>query len=106
MGALQLFSAVVGFEDTAEHKPSGEPFQKCLELLGLSATEVIAVGDSPLDIRGARSAGLRGAIGALWGTADPDSLKAEAPDRLLHEPRELPTLLWTGPDTGDRGRRR
>lgn len=93
MGAISLFSAVVGYEDTVEHKPSGDPFLKCLELLNVQPAEVIAVGDSPLDIRGARSAGLRAAVGALWGTADRQSLLDERPDMVLHEPRQLAGLV-------------
>jgi AHBA synthesis associated protein len=92
MGALELFSAVVGYEDTVEHKPSAEPFSKCLELLSVQPGEVIAVGDSPLDVRGARRAGLRAAVGALWGTVDRQSLLAELPDIVLAEPSELTGL--------------
>lgn len=91
IGIAGLFPVVVGYEDTVEHKPHPAPFLKALERLGLAPEHAIAVGDSPLDIRAARDAGLRAAA-ALWGAVRPDALVAERPDFLLQRPEDLLSL--------------
>ncbi len=69
------FPAVVTSEDVAAYKPSPRVFQQALAVLGLSAEEVLHVGDSlSADVAGARAAG----IGAVWvnrrGRPVPDGL--------------------------------
>jgi 2-haloalkanoic acid dehalogenase type II len=57
------FDQVVTSEDCRAYKPRGEMFHEALSLLGLSAGEVLHVGDSlGSDVRGARSQG----IPVLW----------------------------------------
>ncbi len=87
-----LFTAVVGYEDTVDHKPHPAPYRYGLEVLGLPAEGAIALGDSPLDVYSARGAGLRVA-GALWGAISPDDLLAAKPDWALRHPEELLHLL-------------
>lgn len=90
LAALRLsryFCVVVGYEDTDEHKPSPAPFLRCLDVLGLRGA-ILAVGDSPLDIRAARGAGIH-AAGALWGAVDPQGVLAEEPDISFERPRDL-----------------
>jgi phosphoglycolate phosphatase-like HAD superfamily hydrolase len=48
------------------------------------------VGDSPTDVHTGRAAGVRVA-GAAWGF-HPAGLRAAGPDRILDDPRELPSL--------------
>jgi 2-haloacid dehalogenase/putative hydrolase of the HAD superfamily len=57
------FDWIVTSEDCRAYKPRGEIFEKALALLGLSAAEVLHVGDSlGSDVRGAKSQG----IPVLW----------------------------------------
>jgi putative hydrolase of the HAD superfamily len=42
-----LFDTVVAFEDTGERKPSPKPFERAIEMLGISPAEAIHVGDWP-----------------------------------------------------------
>jgi len=57
------FDWVVTSEDCRAYKPRGEMFERALSLLGLSAREVLHVGDSlGSDVRGAKSQG----IPVLW----------------------------------------
>jgi FMN phosphatase YigB (HAD superfamily) len=59
-GLLEHFSATVYSVDVGHAKPRPEPFQRALELLGVSPGEVIHVGDiERTDIAGALSAGMR-----------------------------------------------
>lgn len=55
-----LFDHVVTFEDTGKRKPSPEPFQKALDLLGVSPGEALMVGDwAERDMVGASQLGIR-----------------------------------------------
>ena len=69
-----LFEPVVTFEDTGQRKPSPEPFQKALDLLGMKADEVLMVGDwAERDMVGAAQLGIRTAFaryGDTFGTGD------------------------------------
>jgi len=96
MGLQQAFATIVGYEDTEGHKPSPEPFLWCCQALGLPPSQVLAVGDTPFDIQGARDAGAVSAA-ALWGTADPRALLSASPDVVLHTPVDLLAHVHTGP---------
>jgi putative hydrolase of the HAD superfamily len=69
-----LFETVVAFEDTGERKPSPKPFQRVIELLGITPQEAIMVGDWPeRDVVGAAKVGIRTAFaryGDTFGTKD------------------------------------
>ena len=55
-----LFDHVVTFEDTGKRKPSPEPFQKALDLLGVGPGEALMVGDwAERDMVGASQLGIR-----------------------------------------------
>jgi len=55
-----LIDHVVTFEDTGMRKPRPEPFQKALELLGVSAGEALMIGDwAERDMVGAAQLGIR-----------------------------------------------
>lgn len=95
LGLSHLFQVVVGYEDTNEHKPHPAPFSLGLERLGLPPDRVLAVGDSPMDVRSARTAGIPVA-GALWGAMDRDALLAEEPEWALESLEDVAALLQTG----------
>ena len=63
LASLQLhnfFDHVVTFEDTGKRKPSPEPFQKALALLGVGPGEALMVGDwAERDMVGASQVGIR-----------------------------------------------
>ena len=88
LGLTDLFQAIVGYEDTKRHKPEPDPFEITVEQLRLMPENIIAVGDSLFDIRGARAAGLTTAA-ALWGAYDKVALLSARPDILLEQPKDL-----------------
>ena len=59
LGLADLFERVVVSSSAGAAKPSPLPFQMALEALGLPASQVWHVGDSPEDRAGARAAGVR-----------------------------------------------
>ncbi|HVP38080.1 MAG TPA: HAD-IA family hydrolase [Candidatus Saccharimonadales bacterium] len=67
-----LFDAVVAWEDTGRRKPSPEPFERALELLGVPAAEALMVGDwAERDVVGAKRIGMLTAFaryGDTFGT--------------------------------------
>ncbi len=87
-GIAALFSAVVGYEDTENHKPHPEPVNLALEQLSVTPQDSIVVGDSPADIEAGRAAGCRTCL-ATWGSSGRTrggigaDLNAETPGRLL-----------------------
>ncbi|HSN58987.1 MAG TPA: pyrophosphatase PpaX [Clostridiaceae bacterium] len=57
IGLYRYMDAVVAFEDTESHKPTGGPALKACELLGVRPEETIMVGDSHNDILCGKDAG-------------------------------------------------
>lgn len=83
------FDVVVAHEDTERHKPDPDPVLAAVRRLGAEPSEAAYVGDSPFDIRAAKSAGAF-AVAVGWGGIHSDErLLAEAPDVFVHEPEEL-----------------
>src|SRR4051812_20332110 len=78
-----LFEVVVGGDETERHKPDPQPLQLALERLGAQPDETAYVGDSPFDMRAAKSAGVH-AIAVTWGRIhERDKLEAEEPDAIV-----------------------
>ena len=67
-----LFDTIVAFEDTGERKPSPKPFERAIEVLGITPNEAIMVGDWPeCDMVGAAKVGIKTAFaryGDTFGT--------------------------------------
>lgn len=77
--ALQhTFDHVITFDDTRQRKPSPAPFQKAMDLLGLSAPELLMVGDWPdRDMRGASALGIRTVFARYGDTFDTERSGAD-----------------------------
>ena len=92
LGIHGLFDLIVGWEDVKETKPLPGPILFAMERLGLSRDEVIMVGDSHIDMRTAKNAGVASA-GATWGTLAKDLLLEVGPDYLIDSPSDLMSIL-------------
>jgi phosphoglycolate phosphatase len=90
LGVASRFARVWGAGDVAERKPDPAGLLGLVRELGASPEGTWMVGDSPVDVRTARAAGVKVA-GAVWGL-DPSGLRAARPDRLLEHPRDLVRL--------------
>jgi pyrophosphatase PpaX len=85
----EQFDVVIAHEDTERHKPDPDPVLEAVRRLGASPEDAAYVGDSPFDIRAAKSAGAF-AIAVSWGGIHTDErLLAENPDAFVHSPEEL-----------------
>jgi HAD superfamily hydrolase (TIGR01549 family) len=87
-GLIALFEAVVTAEDVRRTKPDPEGLIRCAAVLQVSAAETAYVGDTPLDIQAARSAGMS-AIALLGGAGDSALLSACRPDWIVGRHRGL-----------------
>jgi len=87
------FEVVVGAEDTERHKPDPDPILEALARLGAAPEGSAYVGDSPFDVRAAKSAGAFSVAVAWGGIHDADALEREEPDALVRHAEELLAVL-------------
>ena len=87
------FEVVVGAEDTERHKPDPDPILEAMAWLGATPEESAYVGDSPFDVRAAKSAGAFSVAVAWGGIHDADALEREEPDALVRHAEELLAVL-------------
>ena len=87
------FVAVVTGDDVTMGRPAPFMIFHGMEAARVfSLAEVIAVGDTPLDLQAARNAGVRG-IGVLSGAGTEEKLRAEKPAAILKSVADLPRWL-------------
>lgn len=91
LGLSARFLRVYGGDDLPTRKPDPEGLRRLLHEADVEAHEAVLVGDSAIDVRTARAAGVR-VVGVTWGF-DRASLDREPPDALASDPAELPRLL-------------
>ena len=89
---LERFDAIVLGVDVAKPKPDPEGILKCLDQLGIAPEAAAYVGDTPVDIRASRAAGVR-AVGVLTGAGSSASMSAAEPDRLIYSFADLPLSI-------------
>lgn len=87
-----VFDAVQGAVVGAPLKPDPTVLLALLERLGASKDETLFVGDSNVDIRTGKNAGLA-ACGVLWGFRTRAELTAEGADFIAQRPEELAELV-------------
>jgi pyrophosphatase PpaX len=92
VGLHKFFPVVVGFDETARHKPDPDPVLAALERLGASADQAAFVGDSPHDVHAGNAAGVL-TIAALWGPFDRETLAAAHPNHFIGCMADLPGVL-------------
>lgn len=91
-GLDRFMETAVLVEDTANHKPHPEPILKCLERMGLSAREVLYVGDAPTDLEAANNAGVEFGF-ARWGSIQPGTMTGAK--YCFAQPEDLLKLICT-----------
>ena len=87
LGLGRFFSQVYGGNSFATKKPEPEGVRTLLEEHGAQPDQAVIVGDSHVDIRTGRNAGLH-TIGVTYGFA-PHTLEDDPPDVLVDSPREF-----------------
>jgi phosphoglycolate phosphatase len=87
LGLAQFFTQVYGGNSFGTKKPEPEGARKLLEEYGVAPEHTAIIGDSHVDIRTGRNAGLW-TVGVTYGFA-PHTLKEPAPDIVVDTPQEL-----------------
>lgn len=83
------FMFINGAEDSEKHKPDGDPIVQAMKKAGVvNKSEVLYIGDSPLDILSAKDAGVRSAAVA-WTYSPRSDLENVEPDIFLEKPLDL-----------------
>ena len=81
-----------GVTDGCPRKPNPDMVWLAARELGVEPQQCIYVGDSEVDIRTARNAGLR-CISVLWGFRDTDVLESEGMDAMCDRVEDLPRVI-------------
>lgn len=99
LGLDSLFDIVLTRNDVEMLKPNGEGIRTALAKLGAANSDVLYIGDSVTDVRGAKDAGVKVAI-IQGGESAPASLVAAAPDHLWNAIAEIEALYNGGEQVG------
>lgn len=96
-GLDALIEVLTTRQDTWRLKPHAMPVRHTARLLGLSPQACLVVGDTPMDIQAAKSAGAV-AVGVLSGFGEREELARSHADLILNQVTDLWCLLL-GPST-------
>jgi len=91
LGVGDRFARVWGGGDFPGRKPDPAGLRLLIDELGATPPQTLLVGDSAVDVRTGRAAGVR-TVGVTYGLS-PQSLTEEPPDHLIDDLRELAGLL-------------
>jgi HAD superfamily hydrolase (TIGR01509 family) len=89
---LDSIDFLLGAEDTQHSKPDPEPFLVAAAHFHAPPAQCVMIGDSFVDIRGAKQAGMK-AIGVITGFTEKQELLAEGADIVLDTLKTLPHVL-------------
>jgi phosphoglycolate phosphatase len=95
LGLHGHFFRIYGGNSFAEKKPHPHGIAVLLAESGADAGRTVMVGDSSVDVRTARNAGVR-ACGVSWGF-QPETFAAEPPDFIIDEMRQLTDFVLEEP---------
>jgi HAD superfamily hydrolase (TIGR01509 family) len=87
-GIDQLIDTVITIEDAPNVKPAPDPLIECARRLGVAEEQSVYVGDSHIDIRAGKAAGMK-TVAVLTGIDDYEILEKEDPDMIVDSVIEL-----------------
>ncbi len=83
-----LIGVAVGESEKTPPKPNPQGVLSILQYFNLTEDDVIFVGDSEVDVRTAKNAGVN-CVGVLWGFREKEILEKEGADVIINQPDEL-----------------
>jgi phosphonatase-like hydrolase len=94
LGWEKYFVAIVCSDDVAQGRPAPFMLFHAMESARvISVAEVMAVGDTPLDLQAGSNAALRAVVGVLSGASRAELLQREPHTHILPSVANLPALL-------------
>ena len=88
-----MFDCVMGQQEDVPRKPDPAGVYRIEKLLGLEPEDFLYVGDTGVDMKTGKAAGLF-TVGVLWGFRNRKELEENHADAIISRPAELPELLW------------
>ncbi len=85
-------SVAIGESSAVHRKPAPDSLFEAMRELCSSKENTLYVGDSEIDVRTSKNAGIR-CVGVTWGFRDRDVLEAEGADGIVDSPAELLRLM-------------
>jgi len=86
------FDIVIGEKEGVARKPDPQGALIIAARLGVDPGETLFVGDSGVDMKTAKAAGMF-AVGALWGFRDREELEQNGADVIINHPMEILGLI-------------
>jgi phosphonatase-like hydrolase len=94
LGWQRYFAATITSDDVTQGRPSPYMIFHAMESARVNGvSEVVAVGDTPLDLQAGTNAGARGVVGVLSGVGTSERLRQERYTHILPSVADLPELL-------------
>jgi HAD superfamily hydrolase (TIGR01509 family) len=94
-----LFDSMTTVDQVAQSKPKADVFIAALNLLGLSPSEAVAIGDTPYDVGAAKKIELA-TIGVLSGGFPEEALRDEGAVAIFRDPADLLERYYQSPLAG------
>jgi HAD superfamily hydrolase (TIGR01549 family) len=94
-----LFDSMTTVDQVAQSKPKADVFIAALNLLGLSPSEAVAIGDTPYDVGAAKKIELA-TIGVLCGGFPEEALRDEGAVAIFRDPADLLERYYQSPLAG------
>jgi len=91
------FEAVLGGREDVPPKPDPHGAFQIAGDLGLRPSQILYVGDSPVDVKTGKAAGMP-TLAVTWGFRDEDLLRVESPTWIAHKPEDILCFACTGMD--------
>ena len=94
LGWEHYFAARITSDDVVEGRPSPFMLFHAMEAARVgSGSQVLAVGDTPLDLQAGTNGGMRGVVGVLSGVGTRKTMEPEPHTELIDSVAALPALL-------------
>lgn len=87
-----LFDYVSGSIEGVERKPSSEPVERCLKVLGVENSDTVYIGDSDTDIMTAKNSGTD-IISCTWGYRSREFLMENGAVCICTDPMDLRSFM-------------
>ncbi len=91
-GLIPCFDLIMSSDDAPRKKPAPDPLVECARRLSLDTRRCVYVGDTRIDIRAGKGAGMK-TVGVLTGFEGAEALGLERPDAIVDSVNDLCGLL-------------
>jgi phosphoglycolate phosphatase len=92
LGISQYFRTIIGADNGLPLKPAPDSILKILNDVGVAKVRAAIVGDSTMDVRAGKAAGIM-TCSVTYGFRSEEELRKAGPDHIIHELSELKQLF-------------